>query len=255
MNHEKETAVLTAKKAGSLLLKHFDKNIGYRLKGRFDIVTKADLGSEKLIVTSLKKEFPDYGILSEEMGEEKQDSTYKWIIDPLDGTNNFVRGIEEFCVSIALVKNDDIVLGVLFNPVTDKLFVAEKGRGASLNSRKIKVSEEKNLENMIACFDTSSKEPFRLRNVEITGKVYQKIKTIRSFGSSALHLGRIAEGKLDCYYNSSYNFWDYATGAIILKEAGGMVTDFKGNAIKGNSENILASNGKKHEEILKLINS
>lgn len=253
MNTPKHVAITAAKEAGELLLQLSRDDIKYQMKNAHDILAEGDLKSEKLIIDRIKQAFPDHSILSEEKGEENHGKEYLWVIDPIDGTINLARKIEEYAISIALCHNGKVELGVIFQPVTNKLYVAEKGQGAYLNDRRIIVSEEQEVINALVATDNSSKIDARIETFRILSKICTKVRHVRIFGSGALHLARIAEGKIDFYYKARFNFWDYAAGIVLLQEAGGKITDFEGKAISGESKNIVASNGVIHASALNLI--
>lgn len=255
MNTPKQVAITAAKDAGKLLLQLSQDDIKYQMKNTHDILAEGDLKSEKLIINRIKQTFPDHSILSEEEGEENHGKEYLWVIDPIDGTINFSRKIEEYAISIALCHNGDVELGVIYQPATNKLYVAEKGQGAYVNDRKIIVSEEQAAINALVATDNSSKIDARIETFRILSKICTEVRHIRIFGSGALHLARIAEGKLDFYYKARFNFWDYAAGIVLVQEAGGKITDFEGKAISGESKNIIASNGNIHTTAVNLITS
>ncbi|MDO8486970.1 MAG: inositol monophosphatase [Candidatus Curtissbacteria bacterium] len=249
------TAIDAARKAGNSILELSTKEIKYSMKNKHDILAEADLESEKIIINTIKSKYPNHSFLSEETGEIDGKSDYLWAIDPIDGTINYSRGIEEYCISIALAKNGKLVLAVVYQPVTDKLYTAEKGKGAFLNGKKIGISKESFAINMLLATDNSSNITSRASNFEILSKICTKVRHSRIFGSGALHLARLAEGEIDCYFKKRFNYWDFAAGTLLVQEAGGIVTDFKNRPIVKNSPDIIASNGKIHDELVKMLNS
>lgn len=255
MKQHKQLAIEAAKEAGEILLSLSKQDIKYEMKNAHDILAEGDLKSEEIIIKKIKSAFPDHSIFSEEKGEESHNSEFLWIIDPVDGTINFSRHIEEYCISIALSKNDEVILGVVYQPALRKLFIAEKGQGAYLNEQKVTVSYESELINSLLATDNSSEQDTRKETFNILLKINTEVRHIRIMGSGAMHLVRIAEGQLDLYYKSRFNYWDYAAGLLILQEAGGKVTDFEGNPINRNSKNILASNSLLHNKALEIIGS
>lgn len=255
MQSYKQLAIEAAKEAGEILLSLSKKDINYQMKNAHDILAEGDLKSEKTIIKKIKSSFPHHSIFSEEAGEENHNSEFLWIIDPIDGTINFSRHIEEYCISIALSKNDEIILGIVYQPALGKLFVAEKGQGAFMNGQKISVSHESELINSLLATDNSSRQDARIETFNILSKICTEVRHIRIMGSGAMHLIRIAEGQLDLYYKSRFNYWDYAAGILILQEAGGKITDFEGSPINRNSKNILASNSMLHNKALEIIGS
>ena len=250
----KNVAITAAKKAGKILLNLSASKIRYKMKAKHDILAEGDIKSEKAIIDEIKRHFPTHGILSEEMGEYIKKSEYLWVIDPIDGTINFSRQIEEYCISIAVEHRGKLILGLIYQPALDNLYIAEKGKGAYLNGKRITVSDEKEVISMLLATDSSSKIDTRIRNYEILAKACKEVRHIRIFGSGALHLAKIAFGNIDIYYKTKANYWDYASGALLVKEAGGIVTDFQGNKFSRTSKGIVASNGKTHTKILKMLN-
>jgi myo-inositol-1(or 4)-monophosphatase len=224
------------------------------MKSSRDIQAEADLRSEAIIIDKINKAFPSHSIFAEESGEEIHESEYLWAIDPLDGTINYARGIEEYCISIALSQNGQTVLGVVYHPVLRQLYVAEKGKGAYLNGQKLKVSSESGLANCIIATDNTSHLEDRHKNFSLMVEVADEVRQIRVFGSAALHLVRVAQGQLDFYFKLRYNHWDFAAAALIVQEAGGVVTDTKGRALTRNSKSILAASSAIHAQAMALLN-
>jgi myo-inositol-1(or 4)-monophosphatase len=253
MNDYRTVAMAAAREAGDTLLRLSGNPLNYKMKGERDIQAEADLESEKLIKTKIKSVFPDHAILAEESGEEGEGSEYLWVIDPLDGTINYSRGIEEYAVSIALCKNDEIILGVIFQPALDRMLVAEKGKGAYLNDKPITLSGEIDLTNCLAATDTTSNLAARRYNFEILATVADAVRHVRIFGSSSLHLARIAQGQIDFYYKAHCNYWDVAAGVLILQEVGGVVTDMDGQLLTRESQTVLAGTSAIHAKALDLL--
>jgi myo-inositol-1(or 4)-monophosphatase len=218
-------------------------------------VTEADHASEKAIFEVIKKDFPDHFILSEEAGEIKMDSEYKWIIDPIDGTINFANGIPICCVSVGLEYNGKIIMGAVYNPLMDEFYFAQKGFGASLNDKKISVSNKKEVVN--SCLVTGF--PYTYLDepngpLQVFEKLIRKGVPVRRLGSAAIDLCWVAAGRFDGFYEHKLNAWDSAAGFLIVEEAGGKVTDFKGNYYSLYQPHILATNGKVHDEMLGIVN-
>lgn len=253
----KET-LLNATEAGAAVLQHYfnSKNLQISHKeGINNLVTEADHASEKAILDSIRAAFPDHFILSEETGEIKMDSEYKWIIDPIDGTINFAHGIPICCVSIGLEKNGEMILGAVFNPFLKEFYVAEKGKGATLNSDQIHVSTES--EVLKSCLVTGF--PYTYLNqpngpLEAFGRFIRAGIPVRRLGSAAMDLCWVAAGRFDGFYEHKLQAWDSAAGFLIVEEAGGKVTDFKGDYYSPHQPHIVATNGKIHDELLKWIN-
>ncbi|NVM04984.1 MAG: inositol monophosphatase [Candidatus Helarchaeota archaeon] len=248
------TAIKAAKKAGQLIMKYYGTKTKKRYKEDKSIVTEADLESEKLILNMIKKSFPNHAILSEEAGLQDSDSDFLWCIDPLDGTTNFSMKNPFFNVSIALLRNKEPILGVVYYPPQDELFHSELGKGAYLNDKTIKVSSKDSMKAAIFTFCNSRDEEARKR----VGKIYAELKLtnnyVRQIGSAALELCMVASGRVESFFMIGVRSWDVAAGWIMVKEAGGTVTDFKGNTFIYDSKNLLATNGTKiHEDLLEII--
>jgi len=253
-----KTTLLNAVKAGAAeLSRFFNKSfIVSNKEGINNLVTEADHASEKAILDVIYKEFPDHHILSEEAGEIIQDSNYKWIIDPIDGTVNFAHSIPLCCVSIALEYKGEIILASVYNPVMNELFFAEKGKGATLNDKPIRVSKKQNVVN--ACLVTGF--PYTYLDMpngplQIFEKLIRKGIPVRRLGSAATDLCWVAAGRFDGFYEHKLQAWDSAGGYLIVEEAGGKVTDFNGSKFSPYQPHILATNGDIHEEMLAVINN
>lgn len=242
-----------AKKAGKELLKNFQKDQGVRFKDKHNIVTKADLLAEKIIISAIKKKFPGHSILSEERGLKKKSKNYLWIIDPLDGTTNYVLKNPLFAINIALVQNQELQLGLVYIPVFEEVFWAERKKGATLNNKKIKVSQIKNLKYAFLTYCHG----YQKRSIQQITKIYQAFKLnyfdLRQLGSAGIELCWVACGRTDAYLAPGLNLWDAAAGTLIVREAGGKVTDFSGNDWVINSVDLVATNSLIHKKLLKAI--
>lgn len=250
----KKTAIAAAKTTGLLLKKNIDKAHRIEFKGAIDIVTEMDTKAENLIIKTLKDTFPEHGILTEESREQKTNSEYRWIIDPLDGTTNYSHGFPVFCVSIALERNNAIILGVVYNPMLNELFTAEKGKGAYLNNKKIKVSDIKELAKSLLAtgfpYDIRTSEQNNIANF---ARFSVKAQAIRRAGSAALDMCYVACGRFDGFWELKLKPWDTAAAMLIVNEAGGMVADFKGNPFSFDSGETLASNGLIHADMINIL--
>ncbi len=248
----KQTAIKAAKEAGKVMLKYYGKkkNISFK-ENHKSIVTSADIECEKLIKRIIKKKYPKHNFLGEESGREKNDSEYTWIIDPIDGTSNFSQDFAYFCVSIGLKRNDKIILGVIYNPTNKELFFAEKGKGAYLNNKRINVSKKTRLRDAMASIAIPSSSEISIDSLKKTIRIFKKIRGIRLTGSAALNMCNVACGRFDVWVSQSIKPWDVAAGYIIVKEAGGKVTDSKFNEWKVDQEMIIASNRKIHNIFIK----
>lgn len=220
-----------------------------------DLVTEADHASEQAIFKVIQANFPTHFILSEETGEIKQDSAYKWIIDPIDGTINFAHGIPICCVSIGVEKEGKMILGAVYNPFMNELFFAEKGTGASLNDKKISVSKEDNI--LKSCLVTGF--PYQYLDsangpLQVFEKLIRKAIPVRRLGSAALDLCWTAAGRFDGFYEHKLQAWDSAAGFLMVEEAGGKVTDLQGGAYNPYQPGIIATNGKIHHALQEVVN-
>ena len=218
-------------------------------------VTEADHASEKAIFEVIQKEFPTHFILSEEAGEYKMDSDYKWIIDPIDGTINFANGIPICCVSIGVEYQGKIIMGAVFNPLINEFYFAEKGQGAYLNDKKLFVSNKTKV--IDSCLVTGF--PYTYLDapngpLQIFEKLIRKGVPVRRLGSAAIDLCWVAAGRFDGFYEHKLQAWDSAAGFLMVEEAGGIVTDFKGAPYSVYQPQILATNGRIHEEMLAVVN-
>lgn len=224
-------------------------------EGINNLVTEADHASEKAIFKVIKDAYPGHFILSEESGEIVMDSAYKWIIDPIDGTVNFANGIPLCCVSIGLEYNGELIMGAVLNPNLNELFVAEKGKGATLNDKKISVTDKTDLGK--SCLATGFPYTYldhKNGPLVVFEKFIRKGIAVRRLGSAAIDLCWVAAGKFDGYFEHKLEAWDSAAGCLMVNEAGGKVTDFDGNPYTVYQPHIIASNGKVHDEILRIIN-
>lgn len=251
----KKTLFLAAEEAGKILLENFNKDFIIESKDTIsNLVTEIDKKSESKIIEIIKNNFPDDSILSEEIGSIDATSNCKWIIDPIDGTINYAHGIPLSCISIGIEKSGEIIMGLVYNPMSGEKFFAEKGKGAYLNENKISVTKENNLRKALLVtgfpYD-SSRNPNK--PVDVFGRFVMLDIPIRRLGSAALDLCWTACGRFDGFWEYNLNAWDTAAGFLILKEAGGLVTDFLGKEYSVYNKEILATNGLLHEDILKII--
>jgi myo-inositol-1(or 4)-monophosphatase len=252
-----KTTLLRATEAGARVLQHyFNGTFEVSHKSNInDLVTQADKESEAVILETIRAEFPDHYILSEEVGDLPQDSNYKWIVDPIDGTVNFANGIPICCVSIGLEKDGKMILGAVYNPIMGEFFLAERGQGATLNDRKIRVSGREDVST--SCVVTGF--PYTYMDmpngpIQVFERFIRKGVPLRRLGSAAIDLCWVAAGRFDAFYEHKLQPWDSAAGFLIVEEAGGKVTDFKGDYYSPFQPGIVATNGKIHEEMLQWIN-
>jgi len=251
-----KNTLLNAIQAGAAQLQHYF-NGSFKVtnkEGINNLVTEADHAAEKAIIDVIQLHFPDHFILSEETGEIKTDSPYKWIIDPIDGTVNFANGIPICCVSIALEKDEEMILGAVYNPFLNELFFAQKGSGAYLNDKKISVSTKDAV--IKSCLVTGF--PYTYLDspngpLQVFEKLIRQGIPVRRLGSAAIDLCWVAAGRFDGFYEHKLQAWDSAAGFLIVAEAGGTITDFEGNPYSPYQPHILATNGKIHQELLDVV--
>ena len=246
------TAISAAKKAGAIALRYFETAVVREVKEDKSFVTAADREAEATIVAEIKKHFPTHSIIGEESGEAKTDSEYAWVIDPLDSTANFVTGIPLFSVSIAVIKNGAPIAGVVHQPVGDSLYAAEKGKGTTWRGRRVRVSDGDTAHAMIS-FGPGKKEKEKLNR--LLSAAEQFVKSKRYLGSAALELAYLARGGTEGFICLGLNKWDYAAGILLVREAGGTITDFTGKPWTfGSGDHFIASNGAVHDALVSLVN-
>lgn len=250
----KRIATRAAQQAGEVIRPFHGNLKDVRKKGVIDLVTEADIASEKVIIEAIREAFPEHGILAEESGETRGDNRFQWIIDPLDGTTNFSHQLDIFAVSIAFALDGLPRVGVVFNPVSGELFEAVSGQGATLNGRTIRVSAQIQMEEslLVTGFPYNFKEMMP-RLMTRFGKCLSASQGVRRLGSAALDLCFVACGRFDGFWEENLNPWDTAAGVLVLQEAGGETTDFSGRPFHVDMKEILATNGRIHEEMLSLM--
>lgn len=250
-------AIQTARDAGRVLADKFGRSIQIKNKGDIDLVTEADIAAEQLIIERIQSYHPSHTILAEESGETvrlEARSDWKWIVDPLDGTTNYAHGYPCFCVSIGLERAGVLQIGVVYDPIRDELFAAERGEGATLNDRTIQVSETYELNNALICtgfpYDVRKREEF----AHHLHKFIMHSQGVRRDGSAALDLAYVACGRFDGFWEEGLNPWDVAAGVLLIEEAGGSVSRYDGGAFDIYTPPILASNGLIHEAMMRVLN-
>lgn len=250
MSMERKHCLLeTARKAGACLKEHFNKGIAIRKKGALDLVTAADEAAEALVIEAISSAFPDDAIVAEESGSRDGTSGYQWIIDPLDGTTNFAHNFPQFAVSIAVAHEGAVILGVVFDPVKDEFFFAEKGRGAYLNDIKIGVNTREEIGDALGV--TGFSYDRRQRMDELLGRarsILENCQGLRRLGSAALDLCYVACGRFDVFIEDGLNAWDIAAGQLLVTEAGGVVSLLDGSQLDVFRGEILASNKVLHPQ-------
>lgn len=238
-----------AREAGSVLVSFFGK-VAVEYKGDVDLVTEADRSSEKLIVGRIRKQWPGHDLIGEEGSRIETGSEFRWYIDPLDGTTNFAHGYPVFCVSIALEYKGERIAGVLYDPCRDELFAAEKGAGAKLNGKRIRVSKVQRLAESLVGTGFPSHKRHKNPNIHFYHQITLRSHGVRRAGSAALDLCCVACGRYDAFWEFNLNPWDTAAGVLLVEEAGGKVTNFTGGPFAISSREVLASNSLVHNELL-----
>jgi myo-inositol-1(or 4)-monophosphatase len=255
MNPTLNIAVRAARSAGNVIIRNLGKldTLAIHTKNRNDFVTEVDRQAEQEIIFTLRKAFPGHGILAEESGLQEGDE-YQWIIDPLDGTTNFLHGFPQFAVSIALRHKGRMEQAVIYDPLRQELFTATRGAGAMLNDRRIRVTKRNSLEGSLL----GTGFPFKSQQhldayLDMFRALFPQAAGIRRAGSAALDLAYVATGRLDGFWEIGLNIWDMAAGVLLIQEAGGLSSDFSGGDNHLESGNIVAGNPKLFAEILKTI--
>ena len=250
--------IKACRKASKTLIRDFGEleNLQVSLKGPGDFVTASDKKVEKILIEELKKARPNYSILSEEIGEINNDTSFKWIIDPIDGTSNFLHGIPHFAISIGLEHDKEIICGIIYDPIKDEMFTAEKGNGSYLNNQRMRVSSRSKLKDCIIFTGGPKRES---KDRELALKEYNNFSSkvlipIRELGSASLDMAYVAAGRCDGFWQRNLNYWDIAAGIILIKEAGGFVTDFNGNNTYIENKTILATNSRINKEMIEILN-
>lgn len=251
-----EVACTAAMTAGALLRDNIRGQREIQYKGQIDLVTEMDRLSEKIIVGSLLKAFPEHGILAEEGSRVDSDSGFLWVIDPLDGTTNYAHGYPSFSVSIGLERNGDMMLGIVYDPMRDEMFTAVRGAGAFLNEHPIGVSRSHILmQSLLATGFPYDRRVSRENNLDYFNALIMASQEVRRSGSASLDLCAVASGRLDGYWELKLHPWDVAAGGLIVQEAGGMVSDLTGKRYSIRAKEIVASNGMIHDQMLAVIHA
>ena len=244
-------------KASRSLIRDFGEieNLQVSSKGPGDFVTSADKKTEKILIEELQKAHPEYGIITEETGIiNKSNTKNRWIIDPIDGTFNFMNGVPQFAISIGYEEENEIKCGVIFNPIMNEMFCAEKGNGAYLNNSRIRVSKKNKIKDaLIVTGGPKAVSKIKDKIFSEYINVSKNVSNVRKFGSAALDVAYVACGRFDGYWQREINYWDIAAGIIILKEAGGFIDFFEQDKSIPLKKNILATNTHIHEDLKKLI--
>lgn len=237
-----EVAIDSVHKAEDIVMDRFNTTKDFSFKGRANVVTEVDLLSEKSIIDALHQEYPYFRIKSEESGSSETESPYEWIVDPIDGTRNYLSGIPHFSITLALAYKGEIIIGVTYDPIRKELFQAQKGGGAYLNKEPISISNHTEINQSVVGFDMGYSDKRASQGLEVAQKLWPGIQSIRVMGSAALGIAYAACGRIDLYFHHHLAVWDIAAGMLLVKEAGGIVVDRKGNETTQENDSIIASN-------------
>jgi myo-inositol-1(or 4)-monophosphatase len=243
-----DAAIEIAREAGQVLLAH--RGVGFELKGEHDLVTAADRASEQLIIKELKKRFPQHGIVAEEGGRAEMNAELRWYVDPLDGTTNFAHGFPMWNVTMALAKNDEVIAGVVYDPLNRELFAAERGGGARLNGAPIHVSKARVLNDSLVATGFPSRRRHLNVNIHFYYQLAMLTHGVRRGGSAAIDLAYTACGRLEAFWEFGLNPWDMAAGTLLVEEAGGKASGMRGEKLDLHGIYLVADNGLIHEEML-----
>jgi myo-inositol-1(or 4)-monophosphatase len=250
------TAVQAARRAGDIAVRALSRldQLEIRAKARNEYVTQVDQAAEQAILESIRKRYPDHAFLAEESGRSGEHE-FTWIVDPLDGTTNFLHGFPTFSVSIALRRKDTLEVGVVYDPCRQELFTAMRGRGAQLDGKRIRVSERKELEGSLigTGFPFRSNTRWMKTYLQMLGNVMETTAGVRRPGSAALDLSYVAAGRLDGFFEFGLEIWDTAAGTLMIQEAGGLVTSLTGKGSHLESGDVLAGNPKVHDALRALL--
>ena len=239
-----------AKEAGSIIRDRFltEKKISF--KGRSDIVTDVDLEVENLVLDRVKYEYPEFSVLAEESSPIETSSEYTWVIDPIDGTRNFAEGIPHFCVIVALAKGSDVELGVVYDPIKDELFTAQKGMGSFLNGERIYITAKTDIADCLLGFDLGYVDQKAGTAIDMIRSLWPGFQSMRLMGSAGLGMAYASAGRIDLYFHHSLSPWDMAAGLVMAREAGGIVVDRQGNPANLFTPSVIVSNPKAIEHFL-----
>lgn len=246
-----DTAIGIARDAGQVLMSH--RGVGFELKGEYDLVTAADRASETLVVKRLKERYPEHGIIAEEGGRAEMRSEYRWYVDPLDGTTNFAHGFPMWNVTLALAHKGEVIAGVVFDPVREELFAAERGAGARLNGAPMYVSKAPTLDDALVSTGFPSRKRHQNVNIHFYYQLAMMTHGVRRGGSAALDLAYTACGRLDAFWEFGLNPWDMAAGTLLIEEAGGRCSGMRGEALNLDGPYVLGDNGHIHDELLRVF--
>lgn len=250
-------AIQTVRQASDIILRHMDRleHLIIQSKGPHDFVSEVDLKVEEFIIRTLKKTYPNHGFIAEESGQDQADAEHVWIIDPIDGTRNFLHGFPFFSISIALQIKGRIEHGIIYDPIRHECFSASRGRGARVNDRRIRVTKATQLSDALLAIDFPLRNPrLTQEGIQVIEKLSDKCAGIRRTGSAALDLAYVAAGRLDGFWDKGLNLWDIAAGSLLVQEAGGIVCNHSGQEDFSKGE-IVAANPKILKQLLQTIHN
>ena len=236
-----DVALEATRTAGEIIRGGWDSDKQITFKGRADIVTDIDVAAEKAVLEILTGAFPDFGILAEESQPVAGDSPFRWVVDPLDGTRNYAQSIPHFCTIVALAEGDDVIAGVVYDPVREETFTAAKGQGAFLNGDRISVTETTELSRSLLSFDLGYVDEKAALAIDMLRSLWPGMYSVRMMGSAGLGVAYAASGRVDLFFHHSLSPWDIAAGLVITKEAGGRVVDRRGNEAGLFSPSVICS--------------
>lgn len=250
-----EKTIEIAKEAGEIIRDGFGENISIEFKtDEANLVTNVDKAAEKIITDFIKTEFPTHSILAEESGENNNNSEYKWVIDPIDGTTNFAHALPLFCVSIGVQKNDETIIGVIYDVMRNVVYSTEKGSGSFENGKKITVSKNSNLARSVLVTGFAYERGDEFKDaIKIFGSFLNKTRAVRRLGSAALDLCYVASGVFDGFWEANLSPWDVCAGMLLVEEAGGKVSNFSNQPVDIYSNQLLATNALVNDEMVKII--
>ncbi len=248
-----QVAIQATRSAGAILLDRFRQGAEIHFKGRANIVTTADLEAERSLISTLRSEFPDHGILSEESPPVNEGADLVWIMDPLDGTNNFSFGIPFFCVVLALTRGDESLLGVIYDPLRDELFSASKGGGAYLNNEPVSVTSKSTVRESLIGLDLGYVDENGKHLLKLLSDLWPDVYAFRLMGSAALSMAYVACGRVDLYFHLLLYPWELACGQLLVHEAGGTASNWSGERLGTRGDSVVASNRDVHGDFLQQL--
>lgn len=253
--HILQTAIEAAHKAGKVIAERYSTEHSITFKGYRDIVTEVDTAAESIIIDLIGERFPNHTILSEEAGGARIGAGTTWVIDPLDGTTNYAHRVPCFCVSVGVLTEGEPLLGVIYDPLREQTFIAERGKGATLNGKPIRTSQASPLSQTVLALDWGHSNEVRAQTLNLLLRIAPRCGTVRALGSAALASAYVATGWLDGYFNLALKPWDTAAGTLLVAEAGGCCTTLNGETYRVGVPGCVATNGLIHDEILSILHA